>query len=561
MSRMWTEDQLRALIRDEIGLTEPPIVEPPTVWHRVEVPPSAWTPIKGVQIGAGGIHNWGDEGSGFSFEVTTPVAELRLVLHYRLASESNVLATRDVTIRGGGVEVAGPEVFPATGELWPAAPAMPIASQTLRLGGLVTVSLLHSGPSGRNYLDVDRVTVLSSSPDTRLVDPGVIPPPVEPPSPPVVFPPGQAPPVPTVFDYVVGRDGTLQQIIDTRPIAGKAILVPAGVHDSGSNPVLSLDSPGLMDCAIVGEQGSVLRGRSGIEILGYVAALQLHGLRIEPDPQWMYAEGVYIDCARGRVNQGGGAIVVSRCSVWAQRPGVVARNGINVWGVGLLWVYGCEVVRVARTLDNGQFGGAGSAFSIGETRQFPWLGGYGEHAAYRVLVEQCVSTDIGIGEDSADKNHLILDRYAGSPDGGLRSDYMRGATMVRDCDFHNAWGRGVQVLMGGVQDAPVYVERINVSGYWAEHLGQNAGRTDGQPRTAIGGYGAGLCGSLSVSDCVVSGANTTNLPAYRFDNFDGPGVGVIGSGNRGNRAEFNASNGAGHWPGNQVPAGFLVGGA
>jgi hypothetical protein len=161
------------------------------------------------------------------------------------------------------------------------------------------------------------------------------------------------------------------------------------------------------------------------------------------------------------------------------------------------------------------------------------------------------NAEVTDGKPSADRNGIILDLYHGDG-GGLYSNRAVGPILVEDNDIADVAGRGIQMLRIGQPDSPWTVQRNKVHGRYAYMLGpdpDNGGES--HPVAGIGGYGAGVCSSGTVSNNDVA-ASPDGKNAYEFDNFDGgDGSGVKGSGNKGRPAVFDAS------PGNSPPAGFL----
>lgn len=363
-------------------------------------------------------------------------------------------------------------------------------------------------------------------------------------------------------DYEVSLTWPLQRILDLKP-KGKKIHAGAGLYTS-SDASLLLAAATVLDfegTSVIAEPGAIFRGWSGFEGYGAIRNLYFLGAgTVETNGGNEYGEGMFFDSLRndkvglplgGPPAPPSGGLVIDG---WTVRPiagsDAVGRTGMGFWGG-----YGCAIRNVnignvggKRYLD---YNGAASGISCGHGRQ---AAGQPAFQGLALLIENFVIhdvVDVHGGIPVADDNGVILDLWQADWNGPY-PDRVHSPTVIRNGDVSNVGGRGVHIFWGGMSDSLVTVDNVWVHGYWATTLGTDP--NVGNPKCGIGGYGAGQAGNVIVRNCTVDPptADNGNLPAYRFDNFNGDGPGVFGTNNKGNRAQFSASRG------DVAPAGFLV---
>lgn len=505
---------------------DPPVVEPPAQ-TTLTIPAEALDPVNAVTM------TLAKDATPYRWKMWGQPREATLV-RLRVAQDCDALIALGYVLAGAesstrqlvldGV-VSGVVTLTPTCTSWDA-PVVQRSAQSfvhLKAGEHELTVINGSSTPWANWCDLVNVEVRATAVVEIVTGPVVGPPPT----------------LPSSYDYAVGRDGSLQDILTQRDTAGKSVWVPRGVYGDGFN--LGNAGKDFGRCTVVFEDGCVFRGAKPFVSYGFtrglklVAADPLAWWYVEPDPQDPYAEGIIFD--RGGCD-----------NVWiegvqiAPVAGVSARNGIAVWHCSNVTVSRVRVSRVARTLYGGDFGGAGSAISIGAMTDHG-VGPMWRSDGAQLVIEDFSCWDIGDPTGtSADMNAVIID--LGDSDGNApRPDRVRGPRLIRRGVVDNVRGRAVQILRASMLDSPITIEGVKVTGPWGRGLGQFAGRTDGEPRCAIGGYGAGFAQILTVKDCSVStdagNGNGSDLPAYKFQNFDGAGaVGILGSGNRGNRVDY-----------------------
>jgi len=353
------------------------------------------------------------------------------------------------------------------------------------------------------------------------------------------------------FDFTVGVDGTLQQIMDqsTAALAGRRVRVPSGVWTGPNNAGLTGLNKDYGNVTVVFEPGSILRGASGIEMYGQIRNLHFEGSgSVQGDGTYVFSEGIIIDA--NRLDKGSNGLPCANISVDGLTvepiPGTVAlqRGGITIWGGDLITIKNTTIHDCASNAFAG-FGSASSGISVGHARRVAAAG------SPRLLIENnhiYNVLEIQDGE-SADRNGIILDLFHG--DFTLYADRLIGDVHVLGNDIHDVSGRGIQLLCAGVSDSAVTVNGNQVHGQWARRLGGS------NPETAIGGYGAGTAGYVLCSfNTVTFDPGNGGKAAYNFISFDGDGPGVLGSNNHviGTGTAIAWSNSRTNTP----PAGFVT---
>ncbi len=356
--------------------------------------------------------------------------------------------------------------------------------------------------------------------------------------------------VTTTYDYIIPTTiATLQALLDlpAGQLAGKKANIIAGTYTWGFAVADVRGGKDFGGLEVYANSGAVMRGTTGIEMYGGFSNISFTGFGVvEVDGTFVFGEGVQIDSTRTDKGANGGVVDNITFDGWTFRPqsgtGSIQRNGIAIWGADRVTVKNCTVDRAASNAFAG-FGSAGSLISIGHSRRSSAPG------SPRVIIQNNTLTNALTIQDgpSADRNGIILDLYHGDG-GGLYADRAVGAILIDNNHITNVDGRGIQLLYCGMNDSPVTVSNNTVDGTWARNLGGSA------PETAIGGYGGGRNeGNITcTNNVVVTDGGNGDKPAYKFISFDAGGaIGVLGSGNSGNRVEFEAS------PTNTPPANFL----
>jgi len=340
--------------------------------------------------------------------------------------------------------------------------------------------------------------------------------------------------------------GSLQSIIDGNNVAGKTIRIPAGTYNCGSN-ILYAVNKNFGGVQIVADPAAIIRGTSGIELYGQILGLTWCGGIIEVNGTFVNGEGVMIDSNRtdkGANGNAGGRITFDNVTIRPQTgTGNIQRNGMAIWGCDLVTVRYCTIHHAGSNAAYG-FGGAGSGISIGHGRRLPDAG------ATRILIDRNVIYNIDMIQNgpSADRNGIILDLlHSGDGQTAPYSDRIIGNVVVSNNEVYNVSGRGIHCLRGGHTDSLVTISNNYVHGYFANDLGQAIGNTS-TPVCGIGGYGSGQEGNVLCNNNIVTPYGGHNC--YQFDNFDGDGPGVLGSGNTGLPVVFNNSRT------NTPPSGF-----
>lgn len=450
-------DTIRAecdAIEAELDTTTPP--DPPPAGHRLVVDATKFTAGNVQQMRLDGDHwaYWGAPGETLTVRVESERAQTATVtVDYVLAAESNAVSVR--AMNGTRVD------FPASCATW-ANLARGYAGCVVNLAAGVNI-LEIAAVSG--WLDLYGMLVESDAPVVLHVAPA---------PPPVVTPPPSGP-----ADYVVGVDGTLQQIVDTKPLAGKVIAVP-GVQTVGGY-ALNTRGKDFGGCVIRIE--GVLRSALGIQMLGYAGNVTITGGVIETDGNEVFGEGIIIDATRdgNRCEN----IVIDGVTV---RPiagtGSIQRNGIAIWGGGgRIIVRGCDISQVAGNAYGGP-GSAGSGISIGHARHSPAGGDM-------ILVENNRVYNITVTRDGPadDRNGIILDQLMCGWDGSrwaVYPDALQGPVVVRGNTITDVAGRGIHAFGAGTSSAPVTIDGNTVSGRYAYALGGS------DPKCGIGGNGLGI---------------------------------------------------------------------
>lgn len=360
---------------------------------------------------------------------------------------------------------------------------------------------------------------------------------------------------PGTFDFTVGVDGTLQQIMDqsTAALTNKRVRIPSGTVWTGPNgAALSGLNKDYGGCTVVWDNGAVVRGGSGIEMYGSCRNLTLQcltpgGGHVQGDGTYVFSEGIIIDATRGDKGADGAPchhIVIDGLTVEpTPGTGALQRNGIALWAGDMLTIKNCTIHDCASNAFAG-FGSAGSGISCGVSRRTPGAG------SPRVLIDNNHIYNVLEIQDgvSADRNGIILDIYHGNF--AKYPDYLIGDVVISNNDIHDVSGRGIQDLCGGLSDALVSILGNQVHGQWARRLGGSA------PETGIGGYGAGTCGNVIISNNTVTvDPGNGGKPCYYVISFDGDGPGVFGSNNHiigGGFVAWDSSRT------NTPPAGFIT---
>jgi PKD repeat protein len=359
-------------------------------------------------------------------------------------------------------------------------------------------------------------------------------------------------------DYVVGVNGSLQQILDlpTSQLANRRILVPTGLWLGGDHGVwiVNKDFGGVV---VEFQSGAILRGpgTSGIELYGSSRNITLTGPgKIQGNGGNTVSEGIFISSVQpgkgGDTNPGGNITIDGLTIEPTPGTGSLQRNGIGIWGCDWVTVRNCTIHDASSNAAFG-FGGAGSGISIGAARR-----GVAGSGQYHVLLENNHVYNQLMVQDgpSADRNGIIFDLF--QMDGGfqnfagLYSDRLIGECMIRNNDIHDVSGRGIQILFGGQPDTRINILNNQVHGQWARDLGGS------DPQTAIGGNGSGVCENIVCSNNTVTrDSGNGNKPAYFFFDFN-PGTGVTGQNNHliGGGLAYDWHNS----PGTAPPAGFIT---
>jgi hypothetical protein len=397
-------------------------------------------------------------------------------------------------------------------------------------------------------------------------------------------------PPPGTFDFTVGVDGTLQQILSlsTATLANKRVRVPPGVwfddnFGPGGGPAhLYFLNKDFGNVTVVVEAGATLRSSgSGVEMFGQIRNIHFEGPgTIEGNGTHYYSEGFFID--GNRLDKGadfvmiGGEpfalpcynISVDGLTIQPQAgTGSLQRNGLGVWGGDLVTLKN-NTVHDCGGNTNHDYNGAGSGISCGHMKRvtaIPVVPGVPRVVIDNNHIYNVLETVEGV---SADRNGIILDLYQGWDWNGTQNIphfdaagnpyFLIGDTVISNNNIHDVSGRGIQLLCGGMfPDGRVSILSNSVSGQWARRLDHPTNPGLGNPKTAIGGYGVGVCDNVICSDnTVTKDAGNGNKPSYYFTSFNaGNGVGVLGSNNHmigaGSYVQWEAS------PTDTPPAGFI----
>jgi len=494
------------------------------------------------------IASWGHPNETVSLKIVADRAlTLQVALDYTLAAESQATgSTRNVRVGTQNKQLT----LAITQDLWTERNREWTSRVTFSVPkGESVVSIINDTTAAwSNWADLFAVGLTSSDGTFSVVginvDPGPSPIPIPDPGP-------IPPPVQGDYDVVVGRDGTLQQLVD-RPEALQhawKIGVPSGAWQG-----LYMLNKLFKGLYIFLEDGARLTGDSGIEGYGSIENFRLscnpRRAFVEPVGNKVVGEGIFFDSTRNdktgtRGDPSGGAITIENVVV-QPRPGTgnIQRNGIGIWGMDKVTVIGVEVHHAAGNAAFG-YGSAGSLISIGHARRNTRVQGQYACLLRGNLLHHAEITADG---DSADRNGIILDLFH-ADGGGIYGDRVQGPILIEDNLINDVAGRGIQILRAGQPDSPVLVQKNRVSGRYAYGLGNDP--NEGNPKSAIAGYGGGQCSSVTVKDNEVNTSQGAGKPAYQFESFDGgDGSGVKGTGNKGTPANFYNS------PTNSPPSGF-----
>jgi hypothetical protein len=549
----YTDDYFLDHINDFHASTPPPPPPPPPLdeyAYKLDIEADKFTLLSAQTMvySMGRIIMWCQPGESVSFKVKIDgPGAVKMTLKYALARESQDQSERTISFG----DLSASVVLDATSEQWsdlvPSVAQVPTTFQ-FDASGIYNIIIKNTTTEAwRNALDLFQVSLSSMSP-ISLAAGDVVAPPVDPPADPVITLPALAVPDPGVTDFLVGRDGSLQSIIQTRDIANKVIRVPSGVHDAGWNS-LRLNNFDFRGAKIVLDNGAVLRSTEGMHCYGELRNLFLlsYGGRIETDASRIHGDGLYFDATRIDMGANGKPLY----NIWIQgltvRPipgtgNIIQRGGITLWGGDCVTVIGCDVQWCSGNAFMGE-NSAASGMSFGRSRQAQAV--TPAHGARWLVSNNLIGNQRQMRDgDAADRNGIILDLWSGEIS-SARNDYMRGETRITDNEIFDVDGRGIHVLVGGMVDAPIIISGNRVHGDIARGLGPSG------PKCGIGGYGAGIASNLIVSDNDCSKI-TSGVNGFEFWSFDGHGgPGVTGKGNKGT-VRFSNSRG------NTPPSGFIV---
>jgi len=472
------------------------------------------------------IGMWGQPGEAVTLKIITDKAmKVEVALDYALAAESQeVGSTRKVSVGTANKQLS----LAVTEDLWAEKSRewTSRASFDLPKGESVVKIENDTTTAWSNWADLYAVGLTSTDGTFSVVgvdvDPGPPPNPNPDPTP-------TPPPMPGNYDVVVGTHGTLQQLVDrAEALQGEwKIGVPSGVW----NGRLYMVNKPFKKLQIFLEEGAVIRGTSGIEGYGQIENFRVTTTAarkafIEAAGNDVFGEGIFIDSTRGDKGANGmsaGNIVIENIVV---RPisgtGIIQRNGVGIWGADKVEVVGCEIHHAAGNAIFG-YNTAGSLISIGHSitnTRVP-----AKPYACRLENNKLYNAEITDGQDSADRNGIILDLYHGDH-GGAYGDRAHGPVLIKGNDIKDVAGRGIQVLIAGEADSPVTVDSNKVSGRYAYGLGNDPHQ--GNPKVAIGGYGAGFSRGPTVTNNTVDTSQGAGKAAYGWEGFSTP---ATGSGN------------------------------